>query len=124
MKRGDSWDFPKGFRAKTDRNGRYAISYPSGDGDYWLEFRAIGFMAKRFEIKRIGSGSANSEQGATPYGSFSFNSLNDLQARGAATYDRTLVASERTGSQVTAAFSLGDFWRPKPDLQVPAWPRS
>ena len=39
--------------AKTDRNGRYSITYPNGEGDYWLEFRAIGFVAKRFEIKRI-----------------------------------------------------------------------
>ena len=37
----------------TDRNGRYSITYPSGEGDYWLEFRAIGFQFKRFEVKRI-----------------------------------------------------------------------
>ena len=39
--------------ATTDRNGRYAITYPSGEGDYWLEFRAIGFQPKRFEVKRV-----------------------------------------------------------------------
>ena len=59
-----------------------------------------------------------SDQGANLFGSFSFNSLGDLQAGRAATYNRTLFAPERTGSQVTAAFSLGDFWRPKQDLQV------
>jgi hypothetical protein len=37
----------------TDRNGRYSITYPSGEGDYWLEFRALGFQPRRFEIKRI-----------------------------------------------------------------------
>ncbi|MES2522370.1 MAG: TonB-dependent receptor [Gemmatimonadota bacterium] len=37
----------------TDKNGRYSITYPSGEGDYWVEFRAIGFQAKRFEVKRI-----------------------------------------------------------------------
>ena len=39
--------------AKTDRNGRYSITYPNGEGDYWLEFRAIGYVAKRFELKRV-----------------------------------------------------------------------
>jgi hypothetical protein len=37
----------------TDKNGRYSITYPNGEGDYWLEFNSIGFVAKRFEVKRI-----------------------------------------------------------------------
>ncbi len=39
--------------AKTDKNGRFAITYPTGEGDYWLQFSAIGYVPKRFEIKRI-----------------------------------------------------------------------
>lgn len=39
--------------AMTDRNGRYSITYPSGEGDYWIDIRALGFQPKRFEIKRI-----------------------------------------------------------------------
>lgn len=39
--------------ARTGRNGRFSITYPNGEGDYWLEFHAIGYVAKRFEIKRI-----------------------------------------------------------------------
>jgi hypothetical protein len=29
--------------ARTDRNGRYAITFPSGEGDYWIDVSALGF---------------------------------------------------------------------------------
>ncbi|HKN57432.1 MAG TPA: carboxypeptidase-like regulatory domain-containing protein, partial [Gemmatimonadaceae bacterium] len=38
--------------ARTDRNGRYTITFPGGEGDYFVEFSAIGFAARRFEVKR------------------------------------------------------------------------
>ncbi|MEP6762842.1 MAG: carboxypeptidase-like regulatory domain-containing protein [Gemmatimonadaceae bacterium] len=38
---------------RTDKNGKFSITYPDGEGDYWLEFSAIGFQAKRFEVKRV-----------------------------------------------------------------------
>jgi hypothetical protein len=40
--------------ATTDKNGRYTIMFVNGEGDYWLDFRKLGFAPKRFEIKRIG----------------------------------------------------------------------
>ena len=40
--------------AMTDRNGRYTIIFINGEGDYWLDFRKLGFAAKRFELKKIG----------------------------------------------------------------------
>ena len=58
------------------------------------------------------------DQSANLFGSFSFNSLAELQAGQAASFNRTLFAPERTGNQVTAAFSLGDFWRPSQDVQI------
>jgi hypothetical protein len=39
--------------ARTDRNGRYTITFPGGDGDYMLSFAALGFAARRFEVKRV-----------------------------------------------------------------------
>lgn len=39
--------------ADTDRNGRYALVFPSGDGDYWISVSAIGYAPRRFELKRI-----------------------------------------------------------------------
>ena len=39
--------------ATTDRNGRYTVTFPGGDGDYSVTFNAIGFAARRFEVKRV-----------------------------------------------------------------------
>src|SRR6266496_2716950 len=38
--------------ARTDKNGRYTITFPGGEGDYFVEVAAIGFAARRFELKR------------------------------------------------------------------------
>src|SRR6476646_4599944 len=38
--------------ARTDQNGRYTITFPGGEGDYFVEFSAIGYGARRFEVKR------------------------------------------------------------------------
>ena len=39
-------------RARTDRSGRFTVTFPNGDGDYFVAFAALGFAAKRFEVKR------------------------------------------------------------------------
>ena len=39
--------------ARTDRNGRYTITFPGGDGDYMISFAALGFGARRFQVKRV-----------------------------------------------------------------------
>ena len=39
--------------ARTDRDGRYTITFPGGDGDYIVSFTALGFAARRFQVKRI-----------------------------------------------------------------------
>ncbi len=38
--------------ARTDKNGRYTVTFPSGDGDYMVSFASLGYAAKRFEVKR------------------------------------------------------------------------
>ena len=38
--------------SKTDKNGRFTITFPGGDGDYIISIAAFGFAAKRFELKR------------------------------------------------------------------------
>ncbi len=38
--------------ARTDRNGRFTISFPGGEGDYIVSFVKMGFAPKRFEVKR------------------------------------------------------------------------
>jgi hypothetical protein len=38
--------------ARTDKAGRYTIAFPGDEGDYMVNVAALGFTAKRFEIKR------------------------------------------------------------------------
>lgn len=39
--------------ATTDRAGRFTITYPAGEGDYWIAVTAVGFAPRRFELKRV-----------------------------------------------------------------------
>lgn len=38
--------------ARTDRNGRFTVTFPGGDGDYMVSFAALGYAVRRFEVKR------------------------------------------------------------------------
>lgn len=37
---------------RSDKNGRYTISFPGGEGDYWVTFNAIGLTQRRYQVKR------------------------------------------------------------------------
>ena len=39
--------------ARTDADGRYTITFPGGEGDYFMNFTAIGYAPRRFELKRL-----------------------------------------------------------------------
>ena len=39
-------------KARTDKNGRFTVTFPNGEGDYIVSFAALGFAVKRFEVKR------------------------------------------------------------------------
>ena len=52
------------------------------------------------------------------YGTFSFNSLSDLQAGRPASFTRTLNDPTRTGSEWNAFLSAGDLWRVSPTFQL------
>src|SRR5439155_10012578 len=51
-------------------------------------------------------------------GTFSFNSLADLEAGVPASFTRTLSRNRRSGGQLIATGSIGDYWRPRPGVQV------
>ena len=38
--------------ARTDRSGRFTITFPGGEGDYFVTFTAIGYAPRRFEVRR------------------------------------------------------------------------
>jgi hypothetical protein len=51
-------------------------------------------------------------------GTFVYNSLADLEAETPAAFMRTLSPRVRSGRQLLAGLSLGDAYRPMPDLQI------
>ena len=51
-------------------------------------------------------------------GTYSYNSLADLQAGQPASFTRMLSARERSTGLMTGSLSLGDSWRKTPDLQL------
>jgi hypothetical protein len=51
-------------------------------------------------------------------GTFTFNSLADLEAGRPASFVRTLSNREQRGSQVSGSMSFGDYWRPKDGFQL------
>ncbi|HUF51089.1 MAG TPA: carboxypeptidase-like regulatory domain-containing protein [Longimicrobiales bacterium] len=56
-------------------------------------------------------------QASNLLGSYSFNSLEDLEAGRPASFSRTLSARERNSGVVTGSMALGDSYRHSPDLQ-------
>lgn len=40
--------------ATTSSSGRFQITFPNGEGDYWISIAAINYRPKRFEVKRVG----------------------------------------------------------------------
>jgi hypothetical protein len=38
--------------ARTDASGRFTITFPGGEGDYFVAFTALGYAPRRFEVKR------------------------------------------------------------------------
>jgi carboxypeptidase family protein len=60
----------------------------------------------------------NTSNVSASLGSFSFNSLADLEAGIPAAYTRTLSSIHLPSDQVTAAVSVGDAWRPSSTVQV------
>lgn len=38
--------------ARTDRNGRFTVTFPNGEGDYFVTYTYLGYAPRRFEIKR------------------------------------------------------------------------
>ena len=39
--------------AKTDRNGRFTVIFPNGDGDYMVAFVSLGYAPRQYELRRV-----------------------------------------------------------------------
>ena len=66
----------------------------------------------------FGHDTFRSDMGQGLLGTFRFNSLADLESGTPASFTRTLSTATQSGGQFVGAVALGDYWRPKPGLQV------
>jgi hypothetical protein len=88
-------------------SGMNTLSWFSNDNKHRVKLTS--------EVRRDGYAQ---DQTQNELGTFQFNSLADLAAGIPASFTRQLSPRTRTGSQLVAAMSLGDAWRPTRDVQV------
>jgi hypothetical protein len=73
----------------------------------------------RFRLGGLFNTTRTTQQIASnPYGSFTFNSLEDFAADRPAAFSRSLALRERESGGHNAALYLGDTWRPRQGLQL------
>ena len=93
--------------SNTNLQFRNALSWLSMDGSHKLTLTT--------ELSRNQS---MTDQSSNLLGSFSFNSLADFEAGLPSSFSRTLTPRRQGRSQATLGLSLGDAWRPNPDLNL------
>jgi len=77
--------------------------------------------ANKHRIKlgtELNAGNTAADQSSNLLGTFTFNSLADLEAGAPASFTRTLTARRRSTGQLNGALSLTDSYRRNPDLQI------
>jgi hypothetical protein len=92
--------------SRTDRNGRYTIVFPGGEGDYWVSFNAIGFSQRRFQVMRTADQEvliANARLAASTVTLDAFN----VTERAAAS--RADTVSDVGGTERSVTESISDF---------------
>jgi Carboxypeptidase regulatory-like domain len=103
---GGSPGFPQHSRT-TSLEATDELSWISGDGAHRVKLGAFYTTA-----------STTQEVAADLLGSFSYQSLTDLEAGKPALFTRALEQTERRGRSSTAALYLGDTWRASASLQL------
>ena len=100
-------------QTRTDVRGRYTITFPGGDGDYFVNFASIGYAARRFEIKRVADedilvADAKLSRSATTLDAVRVQAARDRAGRNDPTTD--ISGSERViNPSALAAAQLGDL---------------
>jgi hypothetical protein len=81
----------------------------------WISMDGLHKLTLTTELARNLS---TTDQRSNLFGSFSFNSLADFEAGRPSSFSRTLSPRRQGRSQGTLGISLGDAWRPNPDLNL------
>ena len=100
-------------QARTGKDGRYTITFPGGDGDYMVSFAALGFAARRFEIKRVADeeilvADAKLARAAQVLGAVQVDAPRQLIDRNSTTPD-VGGTEQNVGGQALPAADLGDL---------------
>ena len=74
-------------------------------------------LAKMARVSMAAGGFSTANQ-SNRFGSFTYNSLADLEANTPAEFRRSLNATERNGGSSTGAIYLGDTWRKSRAVQL------
>jgi len=81
----------------------------------WLSMNGLHKLTLTTELSRNDN---VVDQSSNLFGSFAFNSLADFEAGRPSSFSRTLTPRRQGRSQMTLGVSLGDAWRPNPDLSL------
>ena len=117
-------DFPDGTAGVSTLQFGGNSSYPSHLTNYqWQASNATSWFtddnAHRIKLTEdLQVSRFIQDQNANSRGTFTFNSLSDLEAGQPASFSRRLVPARRSGDVATLAFSLGDAWRPADRVQI------
>ncbi|HEU4989226.1 MAG TPA: TonB-dependent receptor [Gemmatimonadaceae bacterium] len=117
-------DFPDGTAGVSTLQFGGNSSYPSSVTNYqWQASNATSWFtddnAHRIKLTEdVQLSRFLQDQNANSRGTFTYNSLADLEAGRPATFTRRLVPARRSGDVATVAFSLGDAWRPADRVQI------
>ena len=117
-------DFADGTSGVSNLQFGGNSSYPSSSTNYqWQASNATSWftddnahrikLTEDLQVTRF-----LQDQNANSRGTFTYNSLSDLEAGLPASFSRRLVPANRSGDVATVAFSIGDAWRPTDRLQI------
>jgi hypothetical protein len=93
------------------------------EGSNELSFSLADAPAHRLKVFTQAQLDGYSNSPTKSFGTFSYNSLNDLQANSPAAYSRTLFSPDRTGGEGSGSFAIADYWTKTPNLSFVFGPR-
>jgi len=92
--------------SRTDKNGRYTISFPGGEGDYWVTFAAVGLAPRRYQVMRTADQEILIADARMSPATIT---LDAVQVSGRAAASRTDTVSDVSGTEKTLDDATAGF---------------
>jgi hypothetical protein len=115
--------------ARTDKNGRFTITVPGGEGDYIMAYTALGFAVRRFEIKRTADeqilvADARLSRVSTVLDAVTVNATRDRPGRNDAATPDISGTEQRIAEAALPPALLGDLAAMAAASRCSAWART